>query len=60
MFSCTNNSQTTLKDQACDMETVSTWYKVSSMKVSSKKFQFTILSQNPRQYVKLNINHINI
>ena len=60
MFSCTNNSQTTLKNPAYDMGTVSTWYKVNSMNVSSKKFQFTILIQNPRQSVKLSINHVNI
>ena len=48
MFSCTNNSQTTLKDQAYDMETVSTWYKVSSMKVSSKKISVYNSQSKPK------------
>ena len=42
MFSCINNSQTTLNDPVSHMETISTRYKLSSMKVNVKEFQLAI------------------
>ena len=49
-----------LKDLEYDMQNISKWFKLNTVKPNSKKFQFMILGKSARQFIILKINVIKI
>ena len=58
--SCNFNLQTILKGLKYDMQNISKWFKVNSMKPNPNRFQFMVLGKSTRQSIILNINNIKI
>ena len=58
IYSCNINLQTILKNLNYDMQNISKWFKVNSMKPNRKKFQLMILGKSIRQSIILNINNV--
>ena len=60
IYSCQNDSKTTLKDLRYDMVNLLRWFKENSMKANPKKFQSMILCKTSRQPITFNINQIKV
>ena len=54
--SCNITLQTILKDLKYDMQNISKWFKINSVKPNPEKFPFMVLGRSTRQSIILNIN----
>ena len=60
IYSCHINLQTFLKGLKYDMQNILKWFKVNSVKLYPKEFQFMILGKSTIQSIILNINNTKI
>ena len=60
LFSCGNNLSVVLKSLEYDMKTILWWFNLNSLKVSSRKFQYTILGKSLRWKYNVEILGITI